>query len=93
MSEISIDLLSELIFSVPKTDKCSSGEIKRHTQLSWLRIRMWPSLYYLDSYLKPRTTWPRGLMVSVSGFKGRKPGSVPGCAPTFSVFCLSFLTF
>ena len=56
MSEISIDHLSALIFSGPKTDKWSYGEIKRRTQLSWLQTRMWPSLYYLDGYLKPRTT-------------------------------------
>ena len=44
----------------------------------------------MDGYLKPRTTWPRGLVVSVSGFKTRGPGSIPVCAPTFSVFFLSF---
>ena len=65
--EISFVLLSELIFSVPKTDKCSSDVIKRCTQLPWLQIRMWPSLFYLYGYLKPRTTCRRGLVVSVSG--------------------------
>ena len=53
MTKISIDLLSELIVSVPTTDKCSSDETKRRTQLPWLQIRMWPSLYYLDGYLEP----------------------------------------
>ena len=39
VSEISNDILSELIVSALKTDKCSSVEIKRRTQLTWLRIR------------------------------------------------------
>ena len=39
MSEISNDILSELIVSALRTDKCSSVEIKRRTQLPWLRIR------------------------------------------------------
>ena len=32
-------------------------------------------------------------MVSVSGYKARGPGSIPGCAYIFSVFFLSFLHF
>ena len=32
-------------------------------------------------------------MVSVSGYKARGPGSIPGCAHIFSVFFVSFLTF
>ena len=62
VSIISIVHLSELIVSVPKTDKCSSDEIKRCTQ-----IRKWPSLFYLYGYFKRRTTCPRGLVVSLSG--------------------------
>ena len=92
MSEIYIDLLSELIFSVPKTDKCSSDEIKRRTQLPWLQIQLWLSLFHLNGYLNPHTTWPRGLVVSVSGYETREPGSIPGCAPIFSVFFPSFFS-
>ena len=39
VSETSNVLLSRLIVSVPKTDKCSSSEIKRYAQLSRLQIR------------------------------------------------------
>ena len=55
VSKICIDLLSELSILVPKTDKCTSDEIKRHTQLSWLQIQKGPSLYYFNDYLKRRT--------------------------------------
>ena len=93
MSEISIDLLSEPIVSVPKTDKCSLDEIKRRTQLLWLQIQKWPSLYFLDGFLQLRTTGSRGLVVSVSGYKARGTGSIPGYASIFkSDFFLSFLT-
>ena len=51
-----------MIVAVPKTDKCSSDEIKRRTQLPWLQIRKWLSLDYFDGYLEPRTTWLRGLV-------------------------------
>ena len=58
MSEISIDLLSELLFSVPKTDKCNSGEIKRRTQYtnvaeSLLFGRLFKAAHDL-------TPWPSG---------------------------------
>ena len=36
---MSIDILSELIVSALKTDKCSLVEIKRRTQIPWLRIQ------------------------------------------------------
>ena len=39
MSEISSDILSDLIVSALKTDKYSSVEIKRRTQLPLLRMR------------------------------------------------------
>ena len=84
MYEISIVFLSELIVSVPKTDKCSSDDI-RCTQLPWLQIRKWQSLLYLYGYLKRRTTWPRGLVVSLSGYKTREPGSITGCEPIFNM--------
>ena len=44
-------------------------------------------------YLEQRTTWPRGLVISVSGYEAREAGSIPECAHIFSVFFLSFLTF
>ena len=67
---------------------------KRCTQLPWLQIRKWPSRFYLYGYVKRGTTWPRGLVVSVSGYETREPGSISGCATTciFSIFFF-FLVF
>ena len=72
------------------TDKCSSVNFKRRTQFPWLRIRQWSNLHYLYGYLERRTTWPRGLVVSVSGYEARGPGSIPWCAHIFSVFFTFF---
>ena len=46
-------------------------------------------------YLKWRTTWPRGLVVSAYGYESRKPGSIPGWSPIFSecFFVCVFLHF
>ena len=65
---------------VSKVPQYSSDEIKRRTKLSWLRIRKWPNPYYLGDYLEPHS-----LVVSVSGYEARGPGSIPGYASTFSV--------
>ena len=40
----------------------------------------------MDGYLERRTTWPRGLVVSVSGYEARGAGLIPGCAHILSVF-------
>ena len=44
-----------------------------------------------EPYLEPRTTWPRGLVVSMAGYVTRGLGSIPGCAPIFSVVFFSFI--
>ena len=43
------------------------------------------------SYFERRTTWPRGLVVSVSGYETRGPGSIPD-ANIFSA-CFFFFLF
>ena len=87
---MSIDILLELIASGLKTDKCSSVETKRQIQLHWLRIRYWPSLYFLYGYLERRTTLPRGLVVGVSDYEARGPESIPWFAYILSVFFYIF---
>ena len=56
-----------------------------------IKLRKWLSLYYLYGYLETRSTWPRGLVVSVSGYEARGPGSIPRCMPSFQCFFFSFL--
>ena len=56
MSGISIDLLVEQIVLVPKTDIWSSDEINEGTQLPWLQLQKWPSLYHLYGYLELRSS-------------------------------------
>ena len=58
MSEISIDILTELLVSVPKTDKCSSVEIitlVTNTRVveSLLFVRLFRAAHNL-------TSWPSG---------------------------------
>ena len=42
-------------------------------------------------YFEPRTTWPRSLVVEVSDFGARGPGSISGWAPI--IHCFLFLLF
>ena len=93
MSEISIVLLSELIVSVPNTDKCSSDESKTTYTITLVtNMKVAESLLVglLFRAALALTSWPSGKR---AGYKARGPGSIPGCAPIFSVFFLSFLTF
>ena len=46
-----------------------------------------------DRLFKRHKTWPRGLMVCVSDYETREPGSIPGCAHIFSVFLSFFFAF
>ena len=70
-----------------------SGKNKRCTQLSSLNPgckydfgRDPNSLIYMHGYFERRSTWSRGLVVSVSAYKTRGPGSNSGWAHIFSVF-------
>ena len=87
MSEISIDPLSELLVLIQIN---RSGEITSsvnnfpfyslfaNTNMADCRI----ILSNMYGYFEPRTTRPGSLVVSLSDFGTRGPGSTPGWAPT-----------
>ena len=62
MSEISNDILPELMVSALKTDKCSSVEIKRRTQLLVANTIVAEFLLFVRLFRAARdlTSWPGG---------------------------------
>ena len=88
---VSIDALSELIILVP--DQPKSNNVK-HFAPFYLVCKYEHGRYsdYLPNMygnLEPHTTWPPSLVVNVSDFGNRGPGSIPGWAPIIP--CLFFL--
>ena len=48
------------------------------------------NIQIMHCYFETRTTWHRGLVLSVSHFAARGPGSIPGLALKTFFFCFFF---
>ena len=80
-----MDLLN--ISYTEESSVLTEGEISftlyKNTNMSNIRIMYW--------YFETRTTWHRGLVLSVSDFGTRGPGSIPGWALVFFSFFLTLV--